>query len=92
MSILSPKQIEDIGKQVARYYQVPVVGISSSSAIDADGDAAVRIVVSITPGSSARVIGLPSANMTSQFIEALAEGGEDRFPLTTFREDARGAT
>jgi hypothetical protein len=90
MSILSQEKIYDIGLRLALLNKVPAVGISSSSAIDADGSGALRIIVSITPGSSSSIMGLPSANMTSEFIRELAVSGEERTPIITYRE--AGAT
>jgi len=84
MSILSDQEVVRITRAAAAANNVPVATVQTAPAFtDAP---AIEIKVVLTPGSSASIMGLPSANTTSQIVRQLADGGEERLPIVSYEE------
>ena len=86
MSMLTDKQVVQIAKQVATANNVPFADVWTTPATDPTGAATIEIKFILTPGSSAGIMGLPSALTVSQLIQQLADQGEERFPIVRYEE------
>ena len=73
MSELPDDMIKEIAARVAKANSVSVSSVQTSSTVDSSGSSAIEIKFVLTPGSSAAIMGLPSALTTSQVIQRLAD-------------------
>ena len=85
MSELPDDMIKEIAARVAKANSVSVSSVQTSSTVDSSGSSAIEIKFVLTPGSSAAIMGLPSALTTSQVIQRLADAGEERLPIGAIR-------
>jgi len=88
--MLPDDKIREIAKDIALSNKVSVASVLTSRTVDAAGAAALEIRFVLTPGSTASVMGLPSALTTSQLIQMLADADEERSPIVRYEE--QGAT
>jgi hypothetical protein len=86
MSELPDDMIKEIAARVAKANSVSVSSVQTSSTVDSSGSSAIEIKFVLTPGSSAAIMGLPSALTTSQVIQRLADAGEERLPIVRYEE------
>lgn len=86
MSTLTDDKIIKIAETVATSNNVSFAKVRTRPAINSTGAPAIEIKIVLTPGSSAAILGLPSALTTSQLIQQLANEGEERFPIVEYEE------
>jgi hypothetical protein len=86
MSILAEEEVVRIARAAGAANNVPIAAVSTSPSIDSTGVFAIEIKVVLTYGSSASIMGLRSANTTSQIVRDLADQGDERFPIIRFEE------
>jgi hypothetical protein len=86
MSTLADEKVVEIAKQVATANNVSFADVRTAPAIDSTGAAAIEIKYVLTPGSSAAIMGEPSALTVSQLVQRLADAGEERFPIIRYEE------
>ena len=86
MSELPDDTIKEIAARVAKANSVSVSSVQTSSTVDSSGSSAIEIKFVLTPGSSAAIMGLPSALTTSQVIQRLADASEERLPIVRYEE------
>jgi hypothetical protein len=86
MNTLPDKEVIEIAKKVATANNVNFADVLTVPTTDSTGAAAIQIMYVLTPGSSASIMGLPSANTTSQIVRQLADEGDERFPIIRFEE------
>jgi hypothetical protein len=84
MSTLSYEKIIEIAQSVASANNVNFATITAMPTLDSTGSTAIEIKFVLTPGSSDKIVGLPSALTTSQVIQKLADEGEERFPIVRY--------
>lgn len=84
--MLTDDAIREIARKAAIANDVSFTGVTTAPAIDSAGAAAIEITISLTPGSSAAIMGPRSAGMVSEVIRQLADAGEDRFPIVRYIE------
>jgi hypothetical protein len=89
MSILSDQDVIAVAKDAASANGVSVSSVTTTTTTTAEaiGAPAVEIKVVITPGSSASIMGMPSARTTSQIVRQLADRGEERSPIVRYEEE-----
>jgi hypothetical protein len=75
----------NIARRVATANQVSFAEILTAPYIDPDGTRAIEIKFVLTPGSSASIMGEPSARTVSQVIRELADKGSGS-PLSDTRK------
>ena len=86
MPTLPDKEVVEIAKKVATANNVNFADVLTVPTTDSTGAAAIQIMYVLTPGSSASIMGLPSANTTSQIVRQFADEGDERFPIIRFEE------
>ena len=86
MSELPDDTVKEIAAMVAKANSVSVSSVQTSSTVDSSGSSAIEIKFVLTPGSSAAIMGLPSALTTSQVSQRLADAGEERLPIVRYEE------
>jgi len=84
--MLDTKQIDEIAKVAARanLSHASVVSVRSQTATDSAGDAALRITIELTPGSTSSISGEAVVKTLSQIWDRLQEAGDDRFPIIEY--------
>ena len=84
--MLDTKQIDDIAKAAAsaNLSSTSIVSVTSRPTIDSEGDAALRITIELTPGSTSSISGEAVVKTLSQIRDRLQEAGEDRFPIIEY--------
>lgn len=86
MSMLPDKDVVAIAKSVATSNNIRFADVLTAPATDSTGAAAIEIKFVLTLGSSAAIMGEPSALTVSQLIQQLADKGEERFPIIRYEE------
>ncbi|MGJ4888838.1 hypothetical protein ACQR1Y_11620 [Bradyrhizobium sp. HKCCYLRH3099] len=86
MSILAEEEVVRIARAAGEANNLSITAVSTAPAVDSTGTSAIDIKIVLTPGSSASIMGLPSANTTSQIIRQIADEGDERFPIIRFEE------
>jgi hypothetical protein len=86
MGTLTDKEVIAIAERVATANSVNFARVSTAPATDSTGAIAIEIKYILTPGSSASIMGLPSAMTISELSRALADKGEERFPIIRYEE------
>jgi len=84
--MLDTKQIDDIVKVTAssNLSSAGIVSVTSRPVVDSEGDAALRITIELTPGSTSSISGEAVVKTLSQVRDRLQEAGEDRFPIIEY--------
>jgi hypothetical protein len=84
--MLDAKQIKDIATTVAseNLSNGNVVKVESAPIVDSEGDAALKITIVLTPGSSDSISGDAALNTLFQMQRRLQEAGEDRFAFVEY--------
>lgn len=91
MTVLTEEQIVGIAAAAATMNNLPIHSISTTSTIDCEGEPTIIIRIMVPSGSSASIIGLPSANTTSQIVRDLADKDDERSPIICFDEEQHAA-
>jgi hypothetical protein len=81
---LSDDMIIKIAGQIATANKIDYTHIMTIPTTDSTGSPAIEIKFVLTPGSSEKIAGLPSALTVSQVIQSLANAGEERFPIVRY--------
>src|SRR5438128_1488529 len=84
--MLTEQDIKSIATAVARENlgSAKVVSVMSEPTIDSDGDAALKISIVLTPGSTDSISGDAVVGTLSGIQQALQAAGEDRFPIIDY--------
>jgi hypothetical protein len=91
---METKDIDSIAKQVAsaNLSSDSVVNVVSEPIIDSEGDAALKITIVLTPGSTDSISGDAALNTLFQMQQRLQAAGENRFAIVEYAtEDELGA-
>lgn len=91
MTKLSDQTVIQIAKEIATANSVSFSAVSTAPVLDSSGETAIEIKFELTPGSSAGILGEPSARTVSQLIQKLADQGDNRFPIVRYEEKAGAA-
>jgi hypothetical protein len=86
MTTLTEQEVEIIAKKVAQANNVSLDAVSITTGAPSIGEPAIEIKLVLTPGSSASIMGMPSALTTSQIVQQLADRGEERLPIVRYEE------
>ncbi len=86
MAALTDQDVVKIAKQVAAANNVSFAEVLTAPTIDSTGASAIEIKFVLTPGSSAAIMGRPSALTVSDLIRELADKGEERLPIVRYEE------
>jgi hypothetical protein len=87
MTILAEDEVERIARAAAAANNLSIYTVSTAPAFtDAP---AIEIKVVVTAGSSASIMGGPSARTTSRIVRDLADRGEERLPIVSYDEAQR---
>jgi hypothetical protein len=90
MRNLPDDKITAIAKSAATANSVNWETVTTAPGFDSTGAEAVVITILLTPGSSEKIRGEPSARTVSDVMQKLADAGEGRFPIVRYEE--KGAT
>jgi hypothetical protein len=84
--MLTKEQIDNIAKVTAtsNLSSSMVVSAVSEPIIDSGGDAALRITIVLTPGSTASISGDALLKTLAQIRDELQKQGDARFPIVDF--------
>ncbi|QQO34500.1 hypothetical protein JJC00_01990 [Bradyrhizobium diazoefficiens] len=85
-SMLTDDRIKEIASEAARENHIGFTNVTTAPAIDSKGGEAIEITIELTAGSSAAIMGKPSALTVSEVIRRLADAGEGRFPIVRYIE------
>ncbi len=86
MGTLTDKKVIEIAKQVATANGINFADVLTTRTTDSTGAAAIEIKFLLTAGSSAAVMGEPSAMTVSKLTQKLSDAGEERFPIIRYEE------
>jgi hypothetical protein len=81
---LTDQEIVTIASQIASANNINFTEIKTIPTTDSTGSPAIEIKFVLTPGSSDKIAGLPSARTVSEVMQSLAKAGEERFPIVRY--------
>jgi len=86
LAMLDEKRIREIAQEVAtaNLTSANVTSVSSSAAIDSDGNDALRITIVIKPGSASKIRGDATLDTLVGIQDRLRAEGEERFPIVEY--------
>ena len=84
--MLNERKIQKIAQEVARakLSSANISSVSSSTAIDSEGNEALRITIVIKPGSESRIKGDDTLDTLVGIQQRLRREGEDRFAIVEY--------